>query len=263
VTALNHDTRSSKADPYLAGSFVAGDWLTDGASAQRIGPFTHEVVSVARVAAPADIDRALKYAERSAGEVEEWSPAARAAVLEKAATMVEDHKERFARLLALELGKPLKDGRGEMVRVADTLLVAAAEARRLGGEVLPTAGWSRGVGTTALTYRAPVGVVLVITPFPIVHGAIIPCRPVGMLSMSDEGGDDAKIIAVPTDKLTPLYHDIKTYEDLPKITLEQIRHFFELYKALEPGKWVKINGWMGVEAAHTEIMNGLQAYKAK
>jgi len=107
----------------------------------------------------------LKYAERSAGEVEEWSPAARAAVLEKAATMVEDHKERFARLLALELGKPLKDGRGEMVRVADTLLVAAAEARRLGGEVLPTAGWSRGVGTTALTYRAPVGVVLVITPF--------------------------------------------------------------------------------------------------
>lgn len=165
MTALNHDTRSSKADPYLAGSFVAGDWLTDGASAQRIGPFTHEVVSVARVAAPADIDRALKYAERSAGEVEEWSPAARAAVLEKAATMVEDHKERFARLLALELGKPLKDGRGEMVRVADTLLVAAAEARRLGGEVLPTAGWSRGVGTTALTYRAPVGVVLVITPF--------------------------------------------------------------------------------------------------
>jgi inorganic pyrophosphatase len=103
--------------------------------------------------------------------------------------------------------------------------------------------------------------VLVITPFPIVHGAIIACRPVGMLSMSDEGGDDAKIIAVPVDKLTPLYHDIKTYEDLPKITLEQIKHFFELYKALEPGKWVKINGWKGIADAHAEITNGLAAYQ--
>jgi inorganic pyrophosphatase len=103
--------------------------------------------------------------------------------------------------------------------------------------------------------------VLVVTPFPIVHGAIIPCRPVGMLSMSDEGGDDAKIIAVPTDKLTPLYHNVLTYKDLPEITLEQIKHFFELYKALEPGKWVKIKGWEGVEAAHAEIMKGIAAYK--
>ena len=103
--------------------------------------------------------------------------------------------------------------------------------------------------------------VLVITPFPIVHGAVIACRPVGMLSMSDEGGDDAKIIAVPTDKLTPLYHEIQTYEDLPKITLEQIKHFFELYKALEPGKWVKINGWKGVAEAHAEIETGLAAYQ--
>ncbi|MDP1997435.1 MAG: inorganic diphosphatase, partial [Gallionella sp.] len=102
-----------------------------------------------------------------------------------------------------------------------------------------------------------------VTPFPIIHGAIIPCRPVGMLSMSDEGGGDAKIIAVPTDKLTPLYHEVLTYEDLPKITLEQIKHFFELYKALEPGKWVKINGWEGVEAAHAEIMNGIKAYQNK
>ncbi len=105
--------------------------------------------------------------------------------------------------------------------------------------------------------------VLVVTPFPIIHGAIIPCRPVGMLSMSDEGGGDAKIIAVPTDKLTPLYHEVLSYEDLPKITLEQIKHFFELYKALEPGKWVKINGWEGVEAAHAEIMNGIKAYQNK
>ena len=84
-----------------------------------------------------------------------------------------------------------------------------------------------------------------------------------MLSMDDEGGGDAKIIAVPTDKLTPLYHDVRSYEDLPKITLEQVKHFFELYKALEPGKWVKIKGWEGVEAAHEEIMKGIEAYKNK
>ncbi|OGS92341.1 MAG: inorganic pyrophosphatase [Gallionellales bacterium GWA2_60_18] len=105
--------------------------------------------------------------------------------------------------------------------------------------------------------------VLVVTPLPIVHGAIIPCRPVGVLMMTDEGGDDAKIIAVPTDKLTPLYHNVKTYQDLPEIKLEQIKHFFELYKALEPGKWVKIRGWEGVEAAHAEIMRGLELYKQK
>ncbi|HET7832695.1 MAG TPA: inorganic diphosphatase [Gallionella sp.] len=102
--------------------------------------------------------------------------------------------------------------------------------------------------------------VLVVTPFPVVHGAVIPCRPVGMLSMSDEGGEDAKIIAVPTDKLTPLYHNVQSYRDLPEITLEQVKHFFELYKALEPGKWVKINGWQDVDAAHEEIRKGIEAY---
>ena len=105
--------------------------------------------------------------------------------------------------------------------------------------------------------------VLVVTPFPIVHGAIIPCRPVGALMMTDEGGDDAKIIAVPTDKLTPLYHNVLSYEDLPEITLEQIKHFFELYKALEPGKWVKIKGWEGVETAHAEIVRGIELYQKK
>jgi len=103
--------------------------------------------------------------------------------------------------------------------------------------------------------------VLVITPFPVIHGAIISCRPVGMLSMSDESGDDAKIIAVPTSKLTPLYDNIKSYKDLPEIKLEQIKHFFELYKALEPGKWVKINGWKDITEAHAEIEAGLTAFK--
>ena len=105
--------------------------------------------------------------------------------------------------------------------------------------------------------------VLVVTPFPVVHGAVIPCRAVGMLSMDDEGGGDAKIIAVPSDKLTPLYHDVSTYEDLPEITLEQIKHFFELYKALEPGKWVKIKGWQGIAEAHAEIMHGIEQYNKK
>jgi acyl-CoA reductase-like NAD-dependent aldehyde dehydrogenase len=111
------------------------------------------------------VDEALAYAQRSRAAIERLSPAARAAVLERAADLVDAARDEFARLLARELGKPLKDGRGEMVRVADTLRVSAAEARRIGGEVLPTAGWQRGVGTTAITYRAPVGVVVAITPF--------------------------------------------------------------------------------------------------
>jgi acyl-CoA reductase-like NAD-dependent aldehyde dehydrogenase len=123
------------------------------------------VVSVAYVADRAMVDEALAYAQRSRAAVERVSPAARADVLERAADLVDAQRDEFARLLALELGKPVKDGRGEMVRVTDTLRVSAAEARRIGGEVLPTAGWERGVGTTAMTYRAPVGVVVAITPF--------------------------------------------------------------------------------------------------
>src|SRR4030065_19060 len=74
-------------------------------------------------------------------------------------------------------------------------------------------------------------------------------------------GGHAKPVSRPPDKLSPLYHNVLSYKDLPEITLEQIKHFFQLYKALEPGKWVKIKGWEGVEAAHAEIMNGLAAYK--
>jgi acyl-CoA reductase-like NAD-dependent aldehyde dehydrogenase len=86
-------------------------------------------------------------------------------VLERAASLVEERYEDLTRLLALELGKPVKDGRGEVLRAAETLAISALEARQIGGEVLPSAGWSRGVGTTAMTVRAPVGVVLAITPF--------------------------------------------------------------------------------------------------
>ena len=104
--------------------------------------------------------------------------------------------------------------------------------------------------------------VLVITPFPLIHGAVIRCRAVGMLNMADEGGEDAKLLAVPIDKLTPLYRDVKSIQDLPAQLLQQIQHFFENYKALEPGKWVKVKGWEGIEAAHAEIEAGIKNYVA-
>ncbi|HEY8471223.1 MAG TPA: aldehyde dehydrogenase family protein [Natronosporangium sp.] len=159
------DTPQSAVEVVDARSLIAGRWRTSPELSERVGPYLRRVVSVAHVAGAAMVDEALAYAQRSRAAVEAISPAARAAVLERAADLVDAYRDEFTRLLALELGKPVRDGRGEMVRVADTLRVSAAEARRIGGEVLPTAGWQRGVGTTALTYRAPVGVVAAITPF--------------------------------------------------------------------------------------------------
>ncbi|TDD53269.1 aldehyde dehydrogenase family protein [Nonomuraea terrae] len=144
---------------------VAGEWLTEGAYSDRIGPYVREPVSRARTTQPGDIDAALAYARRASRFVARLAPATRADILERAAASVSEQGERLTRLLALELGKPLKDGRGEVLRVADTLSVAAAEARMIGGEVLPVAGWGRGIGNTAITQRAPAGPVLAITPF--------------------------------------------------------------------------------------------------
>jgi acyl-CoA reductase-like NAD-dependent aldehyde dehydrogenase len=143
----------------------AGDWVTEGPWAQRTGPYVRAVVSRAPQASPADVRRCAEYARRSARKVAAMSPAARAAILERAAGLASRRRDELAVLLALELGKPVRDGRGEIDRVADTLAVCAAEARQLGGELLPAAGWARGVGNTALTYRAPAGVALAITPF--------------------------------------------------------------------------------------------------
>ncbi|MES2663871.1 MAG: inorganic diphosphatase [Pseudomonadota bacterium] len=103
--------------------------------------------------------------------------------------------------------------------------------------------------------------VLVVTPYAVVPGAVIRCRPIGVLHMSDEAGADAKIIAVPHDKLTTIYKDVKSYEDLPALLLQQIEHFFENYKDLEKGKWVKIDRWAGIEEAKTSIKNSIAAYK--
>jgi len=103
--------------------------------------------------------------------------------------------------------------------------------------------------------------VLVITPHPVITGSVIRCRPIGVLAMTDESGGDAKILAVPISKLTTLYDDIKSIDDVPRLTLDQISHFFEHYKDLEKGKWVKIDGWSGVEAAHAEILAAVERYQ--
>ncbi len=165
MTSANSPSVGDSAAAFDARCLVAGQWRASTNRAERIGPYVRRLVSVAHVADPVMVDEALGYARQAQARVERLSPAARADVLERAADLVDRRRDQFARLLALELGKPVKDGRGEMVRVADTFRVSAAEARRIGGEVLPTAGWQRGVGTTAMTYRAPVGVVVAITPF--------------------------------------------------------------------------------------------------
>ncbi|MDA8253464.1 MAG: inorganic diphosphatase [Rhodospirillales bacterium] len=93
--------------------------------------------------------------------------------------------------------------------------------------------------------------VLVANTRPIVPGAVINVRPVGVLKMEDESGGDEKIVAVPAPKLTKRYLHVQNYSDLPQITLDQIRHFFEHYKDLEPGKWVRVIGWGdAAEARH-------------
>ena len=101
--------------------------------------------------------------------------------------------------------------------------------------------------------------VLVVTPFPLQPGVVIRCRPVGVLKMEDDGGVDAKVVAVPVSKLTPLYDKVQTTDDLPELLMKQTVHFFEHYKDLEPGKWVKVTGWGTVEEAKQEILNGIAA----
>jgi inorganic pyrophosphatase len=105
--------------------------------------------------------------------------------------------------------------------------------------------------------------VLVANTRPIVPGAVINVRPVGVLRMTDDGGPDEKIVAVPSPKLTKRYIDIHNYSDLPKITIEQIQHFFEHYKDLEPGKWVKLNGWGDATEARRLIVESIDRAKAK
>ena len=103
--------------------------------------------------------------------------------------------------------------------------------------------------------------VLVVTPHPLQPCSVVRARPVGMLAMTDESGPDAKILAVPVDKLTKIYSHVESHEDLGVPLLESVQHFFESYKALESGKWVKIDGWKGVDAAKKEIEEAVARYK--
>ena len=103
--------------------------------------------------------------------------------------------------------------------------------------------------------------VLVCNTRQLVPGCYINVRPIGVLIMEDNAGEDEKIIAVPMPKVTRRYEDVHNYTDLPEITLQQVQHFFEHYKDLEPGKWVKVLGWEGPESARKEVLDGIENYK--
>ena len=100
---------------------------------------------------------------------------------------------------------------------------------------------------------------LVLVPAPVVPGAVIRCRPIGVLLMEDEAGIDEKIICVPHDKIHPYHSEAEKIEDLPQITRDEIRHFFEHYKDLEKGKWVKVTGWGDRDAAYASIQRAIEA----
>ncbi|QWT46327.1 inorganic diphosphatase [Azospira inquinata] len=105
--------------------------------------------------------------------------------------------------------------------------------------------------------------VLVVTPYPLMPGVVVRCRPLGILNMEDEAGMDAKLIAVPVGKLTPIYDKVQTVDDLPDLLPKMIQHFFEHYKDLEPNKWVKVTGWGNLEDAKQEIQAGVSRYVAQ
>lgn len=102
--------------------------------------------------------------------------------------------------------------------------------------------------------------VLVVCPFPLTPGVVIRARPIGLMRMTDESGVDAKLLAVPVDKLSPHYKHIQKPEDLGQDFLDTITHFFSHYKDLEKGKWVKIGGFENAEAAHKEILSSIERY---
>lgn len=102
--------------------------------------------------------------------------------------------------------------------------------------------------------------VLVVTPLPLVHGSMIRARPVDMLEMTDEKGEDSKLVAVPTADVYHGWRDAGSIEDLPGGLGRQIEHFFAQYKAFEPGKWVKIGGWTGGDHARAEVMTSIARY---
>jgi len=104
--------------------------------------------------------------------------------------------------------------------------------------------------------------VLVLSPVALLTGVVVRSRPIGMLKLDDEAGGDSKILAVPIDKLSSLYRDVQSPRDLPPLMTAQIAHFFEHYKDLEPGKWVRVGSWVGAEEAKQEILDSVKRFKA-
>jgi inorganic pyrophosphatase len=102
--------------------------------------------------------------------------------------------------------------------------------------------------------------VMVVTPHPLIAGTVITCRPVGVLEMEDEAGDDAKIVAVPVSKVTRIYDKVLAAADLPEGLVHTIEHFFTHYKDLEPGKWVKVRGWGDADTARGYIESALRRF---
>lgn len=103
--------------------------------------------------------------------------------------------------------------------------------------------------------------VMVPTAFPLIPGSVIKCRPVALLRMTDESGDDAKVIAVPSDKVSSRWSHVKDQDDMPEELMERMAHFFEHYKDLDEGKWVRVQGWEGVESARQEVLDSIQMFK--
>lgn len=104
--------------------------------------------------------------------------------------------------------------------------------------------------------------VLVMTPFPVQPGALLKVRPIGLLVMSDEAGKDSKILALPIEKACVQFAEIQSIDAIPRILLDRISHFFEQYKALEPGKWVKVEGWQDKDAAMAVLEKSIKNYQS-
>lgn len=153
--------------PSTAASLVAGRWCREasGTEWERRSPWLPGASCRVVSCGSEEVEAARVYAREGAGRVARLRPYERAEVLERCAEAVWAEAEPLARLVAVELGKPIRDTRGELVRVAETFTIAAHTARSLGGEVWPAEGWRRGAGTTAITIQVPVGIVVAITPF--------------------------------------------------------------------------------------------------
>src|SRR5690625_4972989 len=150
----------------VANSFVEGEWLdTNREALDIISPYSNEKIGVQYVATKDDVERALEAAIQSKKEIKQISSLKRAKILQKAAVLLEERKEEFAKILSSELGKPLKNTRDEVDRSVETLELSGEEAKRLHGETIPGDVSSRGMNAIASTHRVSVGVVAAITPF--------------------------------------------------------------------------------------------------